>query len=106
MTRQQDAAAAIDIDALREKYKDDSLSYYLWTVALDCKRRRDAFWRYSTTMKKYNNMVSVPLLLLSSATGLTSMANLGTSFNGAIPIVIAIFSVSAATGRSRSYICF
>jgi hypothetical protein len=87
----------IDVQALREKYKDDSLSYHLWTVALDCKRRRDAFWRYSSSMKAYNNAVSVPLLLLTSATGLTSMANLSNPVQGIIPVLIAIFGVSGAT---------
>lgn len=71
----------IDIDALKSKYNADSLPYHLWTIAFDCKRRRDAYWIYHNKMRKYNNIISIPLLLLSSVAGATSVAQLGSLSN-------------------------
>lgn len=108
--------AVIDLNALKLKYDFDSIPQHLWSIALDCKRRRDAFWRHSRKMKLYNNLLSIPLLILSSLTGLTSVAQLGvisysekvneegttlTKTNGdsnniAMPLVVTISGVSTA----------
>jgi hypothetical protein len=98
---------AIDLEALKNKYKEDSLPHHLWGTALDCKRRRDAFWRHSFKMRLYNNLISVPLLILSSITGLTSVAQLSSvsteisneteqTPNITMPIVVTVFGVSSA----------
>lgn len=98
---------AIDLEALKNKYKEDSLPHHLWGNALDCKRRRDAFWRHSSKMRLYNNLISVPLLILSSITGLTSVAQLSSvsteisneteqTPNITMPVVVTVFGVSSA----------
>jgi hypothetical protein len=98
---------AIDLETLKNKYKDDSLPHHLWGTALDCKRRRDAFWRHSFKMRLYNNLISVPLLILTSITGLTSVAQLSSvsteisneteqTPNITMPIVVTVFGVSSA----------
>lgn len=86
----------VDIEALKKRYAVDSLPYHLWYIALDCKKRRDAFWRHHFKMKHRSNIVSVPLLLLSSVTGVTSVANLSAGDNGVLPIIVSIFGVSSA----------
>lgn len=100
----------IDLEALKNKYKNDSIPHHMWSIAFDCKKRRDAFWRHSRRLKTYNNILSVPLLILSSLTGLTSVAQLGvvTSENSnteatskiqqgiALPLVVTISGVLTA----------
>lgn len=86
----------IDINELKKKLRVDSLPYHLWYIALDCKNRRDAFWRHYKALKIKNNLVSIPLLLLTSVTGLTSVANLGNEYTGALPITVSVFGVSSA----------
>lgn len=93
----------IDLDILKSKYVHDSLPHHLWYVAIDCKRRRDAFWRHHRRMKFCNNLVSIPLLILSSVSGLTSVLQVGNVENDmqmskgvGLPVTISIFSVSAA----------
>jgi hypothetical protein len=88
--------ASIDVDALKGNYRNDSLPYHLWTVALDCKKKRDAFWRWSRRMKFSNNILSIPLLLLSSGAGLTSMAQLGTQANTTLSALVTVFGVTSA----------
>lgn len=101
----------IDLEALKNKYKNDSIPHHMWNLAYDCKKRRDAFWRHARKMKTFNNVISVPLLILSSLTGLTSVAQLGvvTSENSnvdnsisvtqqgiALPLVVTISGVLTA----------
>jgi len=92
---------AIDIEALKRKYQNDPLPFHIWSIAIDCKRRRDAYWRHHKKMKLRSNIVSIPLLIITSITGLTSVANLTatdtTNSNFlALPIVVSIFGVSSA----------
>lgn len=93
----------IDLDILKSKYVHDSLPHHLWYVALDCKRRRDAFWRHHIKMKFCNNVISIPLLILSSISGITSVLQVGNaeseqglSKGVGLPVTVSIFSVSAA----------
>lgn len=89
---------AVDIQELKKKLNVDSLPNHLWYVTLDCKRRRDAFWRYHSQLKFKSNLVSIPLLFISSVTGVTSVANLGTTTAAptALPIAVSVFGVSSA----------
>lgn len=93
---------AIDLDILKQRYGHDSLPHHLWYMALDCKRRRDAFWRHYRRMKTYHNLISVPLMIMTSLSGLTSVAQVGSVetdkavSSPGLPIVISIFSISAA----------
>jgi uncharacterized protein Yka (UPF0111/DUF47 family) len=93
---------AIDINILKNNYDDDPLPFHMWSVALDCKRRRDAYWRHYKNMKKRANILSIPLLILTSITGLTSVANVSTNTDDSsatpitLPIITSIFGVSSA----------
>lgn len=69
--------ATIDAEELKKKIESDSIPNHLWSLVLDCKRRRDAFWRHSRKMHLKNNLISIPMLILSTLTGLTSVAQLG-----------------------------
>lgn len=91
----------INVDALKNNYEDDPLSFHIWYIAIDCKRRRDAYWRHYERMKIKSNIVSIPLLILTSATGLTSVANLSTESSSlsnavALPAIVTVFGVSSA----------
>lgn len=86
----------INIEELKKKYQVDSLPFHLCYVAVDCKKRRDAFWRQYSKMKYRGNVVSIPLLIISSITGVTSVANISSSDSQALPIIVSIFGVSAA----------
>lgn len=93
----------IDLDILKLNYNHDSLPHHLWYMALDCKRRRDAFWRHYKRMKLFHNMISIPLLILSSVSGITSVLQVGNiesndklSTGRSLPIAVSCFSVSAA----------
>lgn len=92
----------IDLDILKQKYVHDSLPHHLWYLALDCKKRRDAFWRHYRRMRIRNNMISIPLLVTTGLSGITSIAQVGTVEKdktyvpAGLPIVISIFSMSAA----------
>ena len=91
-------AVHIDMHALKNNYYHDPLPYHLWLMALDCKRRRDAFWRHHKKMKLRGNLLSVPLLVLTSITGLTSVAQLGGGSGGgsSLTIVSTVFGTSSA----------
>jgi hypothetical protein len=86
----------LDIEELKKRYKIDSIPFHLWYIALDCKKRRDAFWREYNKMKHWNNIVSIPLLFVTSITGVTSVANTTDTGSRALPVIISIFGVSSA----------
>jgi len=93
----------IDLDILKSKYSHDSLPHHLWYVALDCKRRRDAFWRHYRRMKLYNNLLSIPLLILSSMGGITTVLQIGNAENDkninnglVLSSVASVFTISTA----------
>lgn len=93
----------IDLDILKSKYNHDSLPHHLWYMALDCKRRRDAFWRHHKHMRVKSNIIGIPLLILSSVSGITSVLQVGNVETGdrismglSLPIAVSFFSVSAA----------
>ena len=95
----------IDIDALKNNYEKDPLSFHIWYTAIDCKRKRDAYWRHYKNMSFRSNLISIPLLLITSATGLTSVANLSSvnptppdsSFTVlTLPAIVTCFGVSSA----------
>lgn len=103
MSYSQGDKTVIDLDILKQKYVHDSLPHHLWYMALDCKRRRDAFWHHYKRLRFRNNMLSIPLLIMTSLSGLTSVAQVGTVeadkgvyVPAGLPVAISIFSVSAA----------
>jgi len=68
-----DNAFVIDIDSLKKRHNKDSLQYYIWSIALNCKKNSRAFWALEKTLRLKDRIISIPLLILSSATGLTSV---------------------------------
>ena len=87
----------IDLDTLREKYTEDALPYHIWSVALDCKQRSLAFWLHCMRMKFRHNVISIPLLIFSSITGVSSVAQIGSSgTNYGLSVIVTIFGVTTA----------
>jgi len=87
----------IDLDTLREKYTEDALPYHIWSVALDCKQRSLAFWLHCMRMKFRHNVISIPLLIFSSVTGVSSVAQIGSSgTNYGLSVIVTIFGVTTA----------
>ena len=90
----------IDLAKLKETYRADPLTYHIWSVAADCKVRSRAFWQHFTLMKRRHNWISVPLLILSSGTGVSSVAQIGGG-NGAgaaqaLTVLVTVLGVSVA----------
>lgn len=80
MNRGSSATAAghvvIDIEAMKTQRDSESLQYYIWSVALNCKKSSRAFWALERSLRFKDRLVSIPLLILSSATGLASVTML------------------------------
>lgn len=80
------------------KEKDEnSLNYYLWILARDCKLQKRAYWKQYYKYKKYNNIISIPTLIISSGTGITSVAQFGTSesYRNVLTWCVTICSITA-----------
>lgn len=89
----------IDLAKLKETYRADPLTYHIWSVAADCKVRSRAFWKHFTRMKRRHNWISVPLLILSSGTGVSSVAQIGGNGGAtarALSVLVTVLGVSAA----------
>lgn len=52
----------------------NDISSQLRTFAETCTRRRNNYWKLFYSLRAKNNLISIPMLLLSSATGLTSVS--------------------------------
>lgn len=82
-------------------YLQDYLRFHLMSAKLECEHNRDAFWRTYRKLKRKNNWISVPLLIVSSATGITSITSVSqlntiTKNIEVAPILAGIFGVSTA----------
>jgi len=88
----------IDLAKLKETYRADPLTYHIWSVAADCKVRSRAFWQHFVRMKRRHNWISVPLLILSSGTGVTSVAQIGggNGAGAALSVLVTVLGVSVA----------
>ena len=64
----------VDVEALKSRHDENSISYYIWSIVLHCKLNAGAFWALENTLKLKGRMISVPLIIISSATSLTSVA--------------------------------
>lgn len=78
MKADTDKYISVNMKALKSKFDQDSLPFHFLNVGIDCKRQSDAYWRHSNEMRSYNNYMSVPLLIVSSIAGATSVAQLST----------------------------
>ena len=86
----------IDIEALKKRHDDDSLQYYIWSVALHCKKSSRSFWALEKSLRFKDRLVSIPLLILSSATGLTSVTLLQQQSSAASVDAMVALGVSSA----------
>lgn len=64
----------IDICSLKNQHDKNSLQHYIWSIALHCKENSRAHWDLETLLKIKSRLISIPLLILTSATSLTSIA--------------------------------
>lgn len=76
--------------------KTDALLRHLQARRDDCEERRRAYWFYHRTMSVRHNWVSIPLLMVSSATGVVSAAQLNSNGNRDIVIGTTILGVLSA----------
>lgn len=85
---------SIDIEEMRSN-KSDSLPHHLWNIALDCKLKREIYWRYYNKLKCRSNYISIPLVICSTATGFFSVSQLNGD-NTTIRIILTIISIISA----------
>ncbi len=85
------------VDALQNALKEqrtNSITEQLWIWIRDCKQKRNAYWKLYYSYQKWNNIISVPLLLISSATGISSVVQLGDSVPG-VQWTVAVLGVGS-----------
>ena len=92
---QYENAVVINIEKLKRKHERDSLPYYIWSIALNCKKNSRAFWEMEKTLRFKERIISIPLLVLSSASGITSVS-LQQSLTSATADVMVALGVSSA----------
>lgn len=66
-----------ELESQIAEQRANSISDQLWIWIKDCKQKRNAYWKLYYSYQKWNNTMSVPLLLISSATGISSVVQLG-----------------------------
>ena len=89
-----DNNTVINIEELR-KNKSDSLPYHLWSVAIDCKFKKNSYWRYHNYLKFKSTFISIPLLISSTASGFFSVSQLNSN-NENIAIFLTTISIITA----------
>ncbi len=93
-----------NLQTMLDEQKENNITDQLWLWILDCKLRRSAYWKQYYRYQKYNNILSTPLTLIASATGVTSIAQLGYE-NTAIQVTVAVLGVlsTAMTAYQRYF---
>ena len=89
-----DNHTVIDIEELR-KNKSDSLPYHIWSIAIDCKFKKNSYWRFHNNLKFKSNLISLPLLITSTASGFFSVSQLNGN-NEHIAIFLTTISIITA----------
>lgn len=92
---QYENAVVINIEELKRKHDRDSLPYYIWSIALNSKKNSRAFWEMERSLRMKDKLISIPLLILSSASGITSVS-LQQSLSYAAANVMVALGVSSA----------
>jgi hypothetical protein len=77
-----------------EEQRINSITEQLWIWIKDCKQRRNAYWKLYYSYDRWNNTISVPLLLISSATGISSVVQLGDTIP-AVKWTVAVLGVGS-----------
>ena len=76
--------------------RTDALLRHLQARREDCEDRRRAYWLFHRTMRTRHNWLSIPLLMVSSATGVVSAAQLNSNGNRDIIIGTTVLGVLSA----------
>ena len=87
---------SINVDVLKSDITQDYLIHYLEKRASHCRQRRQAYWEHFSSMKFRHNLISIPLLVLSSGTGVTSAAQLNGNVKDEVGILVTVLGVSSA----------
>jgi hypothetical protein len=85
----------IDINKLKEDVKDHVMTPFLSSRKDEFTKRRLAYWWSFRRMKRYHNFLSIPLLITSNATGVTSAAQISGKFGLWLSIVVTILGISS-----------
>ena len=86
----------INVDVLKNETPRDYLIHYLEKRASHCRLRRQAYWEHFSSMKFKHNVISIPLLIVSSGTGVASAAQLNGHVTDEIGILVTVLGVSSA----------
>jgi hypothetical protein len=92
---QYENTVVINIEELKSKHEKESLPYYIWSLALNCKKNSRAFWEMERSLRFKERLISIPLLVLSSASGVTSVT-LQQSLSYVAANVMVAFGISSA----------
>jgi hypothetical protein len=87
---------SINVETLKSETPQDYLIHYLVKRASQCRQRRQAYWEHFSSMKLRHNLISIPLLILSSGTGVASAAQLNGAIKDKIGILVTVLGVSSA----------
>jgi hypothetical protein len=91
----KDGDFVVDIDVFKKSFHNDPLQFHLKARILDCKKRREAYWEHYSNMRYRNNLIGIPLLVLSSGTGVTSIAQIHSTSKWLV-ILTTILGVTSA----------
>lgn len=83
----------------------DSLMFHLIDRAKECQTRRRAYWKHYRLMKTRHNWISIPLLMVSSATGVVSAAQFNSNGDKSITIATTVLGVLSAVFSSVQRYC-
>lgn len=71
----------------------------------ECKKRRSAYWKHHNIMRTRHNWISIPLLMVSSATGVVSAAQFNSRGDTPITIATTVLGVLSAVFSSVQRYC-
>jgi len=94
---------SINIDKFKTEFSKDPFQFYLSTRILDCKKRRETYWNHYSRMRFRNNLISIPLLILSSGTGVSSIVQLRTTNQICVFLTTALGISSAIFTSLQKY---
>ena len=103
-TQDQSPVAMEDVSEVRV----EQITEHLWMWARKSKQRRDAYWSEFYAYTNKNNWISIPLIIVTSLTGMTSITTVSTTLNpvvvGWLNVVLAVVgSILAAMMRYFKY---
>ena len=88
-----------------KKSKNDYLMTHLRERIQQCKERQIAYWNHFKKMRLRHNIISFPLLIISSATGVSSAAQFNSIGNKSIVALTTILGILSAILNSVQRYC-